>query len=187
MREGLSSYGVGIEELLLRAEKRALRAMSPTARCLIMALRFLSGRMSIEELRASVEGYGVPCASLEPALHVLERAGYAECSGGTCRLTEYGGELADALSGVVEGMRSLAYRVLGGEFGEEDVLAELVTATASAAGFVEAYVDDPRAGMMYFAVHVYVSGLSASVLAELARVNASVLDTVRRVIEEGGF
>lgn len=176
----------GVEELLLRAERRALRAMSPVARCVVLALRFLENRwLSVEELRARIEGYGVPCRSLEAALGVLERSGYAECGSGSCRLSEYGGELSDALRGVVEGMRMLAYRVLMGDFDESDVLAELVTATASAAGFAEAYASDPGAGSLYFVVHVYVSGLSASLLAELARVNAAVLDVVERALEAG--
>jgi len=177
-----TSYGA--EELLLRAEKRALRVLSPAARCIIMALRFLEHRMDVEELRARIEGYGVPCASLEAALGLLERSGYVSCGAAGCELTEYGKELGEALVGIIENLRLLAYRVLGGEFGETDVLAELVTATASAAGFIEAYVEDPAAGMLYFVLHVYVSGLSASVLAELARVNAVLLDVVKRAFAE---
>ncbi len=181
------NHSYGVEELLLRAEKRTLRVLSPTARCIVMALRFLEGRLSVEELRARIEGYGVPCSALESALGVLERAGYASCGPQGCELTEYGRELSDALTGVVENVRMLAYKVLSGDFEETDVLAELVTATASAAGFVEAYVEDPAAGMLYFVLHVYVSGLSASVLGELARVNAILLDIVRRAFTEDGL
>jgi hypothetical protein len=151
-----------------------------------MAIRFLGGGGSIEELRARIEGYGVPCRQLEAALGLLERSGYVECSNGLCRLTEFGEELADALRDVVESVRALAYRVLSGEFEEADIVAELVTPTASTIGFVEAYVEEPGSAMLYFVLHVYVSGLSASVLGELARVNAAVLDAVSSAFSFGG-
>ena len=175
----------GAEELLLRADRRVLRVLSPTARCIVMALRMLSrGEMSPGELEAAVEGYGVPCRALRQALDYLEALGFLECSGGSCRLSREGRELAEALGEVIESARSLLYKSLEGSLSETEVQAEAFTPMISALGLVEGYLEEPSLMPLYLALHLYVSGLSASVLAEVARVDARAYAALRGVLGE---
>jgi len=174
----------GAEELLLRADRRVLRVLSPTARCIVMVLRLLGrGEMSPGEVEAAVEGYGVACRGLRQALGYLEGLGFVECGGGYCRLTREGRELSEALSEFIESARSLLYKSLEGSLSEAEVQAEAFTPMISVMGLVEGYVEEPSLMPLYLALHLYISGFSASVLAEVARVDARAYAALRSVLE----
>jgi len=179
-----ASIDVHVEKLLMKADRQVLRILSPRARCIILALRMI--RMegtSIEELLMQIESYGFKCSKLEDALYMLSYHDIIECDDKLCRLTDAGVELSTALRGFLENMRSLAYNVVDGVAAEDDILASLVTAFASTVGLIESYAEEPSLMPLYLSLHMYITGLSTAVLAQLARVSAQVLDTVKRFTE----
>ena len=177
------SLDAGLEELLHRADKRVLRVLSPVARCLVLALRFLRGGRSLspEGLEAEAEGYGVRCAASQ-ALGYLVELGLAECGPKGCSLTDEGTALSETLNEFLENLRRFAYKVLEGSIDESDVLAEFMTASASAIGLAEAYTEAPELMPLYLVMHAYVSGVSAAVLAIAARVDARILDMLENLL-----
>lgn len=170
-----------IEEVLVFADKKALRVITPFARCAILLLRFLRDKpQKPNDLMASLEGYGIKCQAIDKTLEYFKEHGVVECNLG-CVLTEFGSELSDSIYNVLDNMRSFAYKVLEGSYDENDVLAELLTPTASSIGLIEAYVEDPSLFPLYLAIHAYISALSSTILSILARVDPKLLITIRTV------
>ena len=173
-----------VEGILLKADKRVLSALAPLYRCVILVLRSLmQGPMSIRDIEALIEGSGIKCRSLNRAIDMLMYYDFVKCSGvgdeKKCELSSLGLEMATALYEFVESLRSFVYNVLDGTVTDSDIAANLVTGIASTVGFVESYVEEPSLVPLYVAIHMYISGLSAMLLALLSRVDARVLSVVR--------
>ncbi|ABM81019.1 hypothetical protein [Hyperthermus butylicus] len=183
MRE--AGIDASVEEILLRADRRVLRSLSQRARCMILILRILqtTGKAAREDLRAYIESYGFRCGRLDEIVDMLSFYGVVECNE-YCKLTDVGEDLAAALQEFLESLRSLAYNVVEGVASENDVVASLVTVFASTLGFIDVYVEEPSLAPIYIPIHLYVSGLSTVVLAQLARVSVQVYDVVKRFLEE---
>ncbi len=178
----------GVEELLLRADRRVLRVLAPTPRCMILVLRLLRGArgpVPLGEIEAGLEGLGFTCPGLRGVLEYMEGLGLLACGPRGCRLEEDGEVVADTLHDFLENIRQFTYKVLEGSVDEAELFAEVVTATASAVGLAEAYVDAPELLPLYLTLHMYVSGLSAMVLAMLSRIDARVYELIGRVL--GGY
>ena len=176
----------GVEELLLRADRRVLRVLAPTPRCIILVLRVLRGRggpVAREEIEASIEGLGFACPRLGAVLEYMEGLGLLSCSSRGCWLEEDGSAVADTLHDFLENVRGFAYKVLEGSVDESELFAEVVTATASAVGLAEAYAETPEYLPLYLTLHMYVSGISAMVLAMLARMDARLYEMLERVLQ----
>ncbi len=178
-------FNAVIEEVLVKADRTALRSLSQPARCILLLLRSLSSRMRLTEVQALLEGQGYKCRSIEKIAKLLEKMGLLECNPAGCALTEAGEELRDAVHDVVENTRSFAYKVIEGGFDESDVLAELVTSTASTVGLVEAYLEEPRLFRLYYVLHLYVTGFTSIVLAELSRRDPRVYEAVLSFLSGG--
>ncbi len=173
-----------VEDILIKADKRVLMALSPIYRCVILIVRHLvHGPSTLDDIEAMVESRGIRCRSLSRAIDLLTYYDFVRCvkSGSTrkCELTSVGMEMAVALYEFIENLRSFVYGVLDGTVSDNDILANLVTGVASTVGFIESYIEEPTLVPIYIAIHMYISGLSASVLALLSRVDARVLNVVR--------
>ncbi len=181
----LYSLDYDIEEVLVFADKKALRVITPFARCAILLLRFLRNKpQELDDLMASLEGYGVKCRDINRTLKYFKEHGLVECNP-RCVLTEFGIELSDSIHDILENIRSFAYKVLEGSYEENDVLTELLTPTASSVGLIEAYVEDPSLFLLYLAIHTYISALSSTILSVLARADPRLLITIRVVAGVG--
>ncbi len=173
-----------VEDILIRADKRVLMALSPTYRCMILVLRHLvHGASTLSDIEALVEGRGIKCRSLQKAVDILTYFDFISCtrvnSDKRCELTGLGLEMSSALYEFVESLRSFVYGVLDGTASDNDIVANLVTSIASTIGFIESYIEEPSLAPIYVAIHMYISGLTALVLALLSRVDARVLSIVR--------
>ena len=173
-----------VEDILIRADKRVLMALSPTYRCIILVLRHLmQGASTLSDVEALVEGRGIKCKSLQKAIDILAYFDFVRCTRANndklCELTSLGLEMASALYEFIESLRSFVYGVLDGTASDNDIVANLVTGVASTVGFIESYIEEPSLAPIYIAIHMYISGLSALVLALLSRVDARVLSIVR--------
>lgn len=178
---------VHVEDMLMKADRQVLKILSPRARCIVLALRVVEPTgVDVADLEARIESFGFRCIKLNEVLYMLSYHGIVECTSGVCRLTDAGTELSAALSEFLANMRRLARSVVEGSVDEDDVLSSLVTAFASTLGLIESYVEEPSLMPLYLSLHVYITGLSAAVLAQLARVSATVLDTVKRFTEGYG-
>ena len=179
-----SSIDLGLETLLINADRTVLRNLSPFARCTILLLRFLrTNSADYDTIVAFLEGYGVRCKNLNRVLDKLVKMGVVKRDQDGFVLTSYGMEVSYALHDIVDGIRLFAYSVLDGRFSVDDVTAEVMTPTASSIGLVEAYVEDPTMWQLYLILHMYVSGLSSAVLSLLASVNAFLLESLRKVVQ----
>ena len=173
-----------VESILMNADRRVLKTLSPLSRCIILVLRVLGSReLQPEDIEAHVESYGFKCRNMSLVLSFMEYYGLLRCNN-TCKLTDAGEELSSALREYLESMRSLAYSVIDGTVTENDIVANLFTSLASTLGFVDIYVEDPSLTRVYVPIHVYITGLAALVIAQLARVSAKVYDVVKRFLEE---
>jgi len=173
-----------VERILLDADRKILRSLSPRARCIILLLRVLASEpASLNDLEAHVESYGFKCKHMKNVVEMLKFYGLVEGED-RYKLSEAGEELSAALREYLESLRSLAYSVIEGTVTDNDVMASLITVLASTLGFVDVYVEDPALARIYVPLHVYISGLSALVLASLARVSAKVYDVLKRFLEE---
>ncbi len=174
-----------VEKILLEADRRVLRSLAPHARCMILLLRILTAKpMGLDDVEAHIESYGFKCARIDRVVDMMKYYGIVDCDAGKCKLTDAGEELASAMREYLESLRTLAYSVVEGTVTENDVIANLITVLASTLGFVDVYVEDPSLTRIYVPIHVYITGLSALVLAQLARVSAKVYDVVKRFLEE---
>lgn len=174
-----------VENILIKADKRVLMTLSPMYRCVILIMRHLvHGPSTLDDIEAMVESRGMKCKSLLRAVDLLAYYDFIRCiktnSTRKCELTSIGIEMAIALYEFIENLRSFVYGVLDGTVTDNDILANLVTGIASTIGFIESYIEEPTLAPLYVAIHMYISGLSASVLALLSRVDARVLSVVRR-------
>jgi hypothetical protein len=173
-----------VERILLEADRKILRTLSPRARCIILLLRTLTPEpASLNDIVAHIESYGFTCKHIDAAIEILKFYGLVEGED-SYRLSEAGEELSAALREYLESLRTLAYSVVEGTVTDNDIMASLITVLASTLGFVDVYVEDPALTRIYVPLHVYISGLSALVLASLARVSAKVYDVLKRFLEE---
>jgi hypothetical protein len=173
-----------VEQILLSADRKILRSLSPRARCIILLLRTLSVKpMNLNDIEAHIESYGFKCKGLKNVIEMLKFYGLIE-GDGSYKLSEAGEELSAALREYLESLRSLAYSVIEGTVTDNDIMANLITVLASTLGFIDVYVEDPSLTRIYVPLHVYISGLSALVLASLARISAKVYDVLKRFLEE---
>ncbi|BES81431.1 hypothetical protein [Pyrodictium abyssi] len=183
-RQGIDIH---VEDMLMKADRQVLRTLSPRARCIVLALRVMEPTgVDIADLETRIESFGFRCIKLNEVLYMLSYHGIVECMGRVCRLTDAGAELSAALSEFLANIRRLAHSVIEGSVDEDDVLSSLVTAFASTLGLIESYVEEPTLMPLYLSLHMYITGLSTAVLAQLARVSATVLDTVKRFTEGYG-
>ena len=170
-----------LEAMLLRAEKLALKTLSPTARAVILALKALrEGGKKVEELRETCRLYGFACKGLERALRYMEENGLLECGESICRLTEDGEQVAEALHEFARELREYVYSVVSGAATELDVFSYVATPLASAIGVIESASEAPDAIAVALIVHAYVSTLSAAVTAMLARIRPEVVEMLRK-------
>lgn len=175
------SIDAGAEEILIRADRRVLKTLSPHARCVVLVLRLLgSEEISVADLEARIESFGFKCSRLDEIIDMLSYYDMLECRETLCRLSSAGRELSGALNEFLHALRRLVYGAVRGSIDEDMVASSLVATFASTLGLIESYVEEPSMMPLYLPLHLYIAGISTVVLAQLARVSASVLDVVKR-------
>ncbi len=180
----LTGLSIDIEIILNRADKIALKMLSPRARSMIIALRSLRrGPRPLEDLLAECASMGFSCRAMRLALQALEELELVEYYNNTYRLTEYGVDVADAIYDVISEMRDFTYNTIEGNIDEGRIYAHLVTSLASTIGVVESFAEDKRSLAIALTIHTYVSTLSATIAAFLAEKTPYLIEIIRRISE----
>lgn len=183
-----ASIQARVESILLEADRRALRVLSPPARKLIVVLRSLwSGEKSEDDILAECIMLYPSCKNVKPILAFLEKLGVVErrITSGKYALTEFGKSVAEALYDIIKDLRGIIESVLRrGTVDPVELYVQLVTPAMS---MVEIAMD-ARSGselMLALVLHAYISTLTASTLATLAQKEPrfrSVLELVEKMV-----
>jgi len=132
------------------------------------------------------EALHVKCTGLERVADYLEELGLLERRGDEVMLTEDGMELAVSIREVEHEIADLIRMFLEGLSSDFDVYAHLFTGVASVVGVIEGHALGLPLKLV-MPIHAYLSCLSASALALLARKNKKIIDILEKMFEEASI
>jgi len=180
----MSGEDVGVETLLEQAVRYSLLVLSPYARSLIMLLRSLANKpKKLNDVMLECEALHAKCSGLEEVADYLEELGLLERRGDEVVLTEDGVELVASIRDVEYEIANLIKMVLEGLSSDLDIYAHLFTGVASIVGVIEGYALGLPLKLI-LPIHAYLSCLSATTLALLARKDKKIVDILEKMFEE---
>jgi len=180
----VNSKDVNVESILEQAVRYSLLVLSPYARSLVMLLRSLTNKpKKLDDIMLECEALHIKCTELEKVADYLEKLGLLERRGDEVTLTEDGVELAASIRDVEHEIADLIRMFLEGLSSDFDIYAHLFTGVASVVGVIEGYALGLPLKLV-MPIHAYLSCLSASALALLARRNKRIIDILEKMFEE---
>ncbi|HIQ56136.1 MAG TPA: hypothetical protein EYH59_05615 [Pyrodictium sp.] len=180
----VNNKDISAELILERAVRHSLLVLSPHARSLVMLLRSLTDKpKKLNDVILECETLRVRCSKLEEVADYLEELGLLERRGDEVALTEDGSELAASIKDVEHEIADLIKMFLEGLSSDFDIYVHLFTGVASIVGVIEGYALGLPLKLI-LPIHTYLSCLSASALALLARKNKKIIDILEKMFEE---
>ncbi len=179
-----------VENIMLEAERHALKILAPTARKVIVVLKSLyKGERSEEDILADCILVYHSCKNLKPVLRYLEELGVVTWKPWSNKyaLTEFGKNVAEALMDIVVDIHKMIEAWLKNELNLVDMYVQLVTPAIS---MIEIAMDtrSTRERLLALTIHAYISLLLASALSILAREDPrfkSILSELEKMITMG--
>ncbi|AEM39422.1 hypothetical protein Pyrfu_1565 [Pyrolobus fumarii 1A] len=183
-----ASVQTRVENILLEADRLALRVLAPAARKSIVVLKSLyRGDKSEDEILAECMMVYPGCKNLKPTILFLEKLGVVTrkpWKDGKYSLTDYGRSVAEALFDIIKDVRSIVESALRGSMNVIDLYVQLVTPAMS---MIEIALGSRTKVelLLTLVIHAYISALIASTLSILSREDPrfkSVLAEIEKMI-----